>query len=218
MQLMRDVSMKITIFGPTGETGKLLVEQALAAGYEVVAYARNPTKLDIKNQHLTIIEGTLFDQESIENAVKGSNVVLSTLGPRGGSKDKPLTKGMQNIIAAMKNQSVRRLIITSTLSAKDPKDKPDLRTRTMVNFVKTTMHNAYGDIVSVAETVRASDLDWTIVRLAILNNKPKSGKVKAGYVGSGEVGTQISRADIAGFMLSQIGDTKHLREAPAISN
>ena len=210
--------MKITIFGPTGGTGKLLVEQALAAGYEVVAYARNPTKLDINDQHLTVIEGTLFDQASIENAVKGSGVVLSTLGPRGGSKNKPLTKGMQNIITAMKNQGVGRLIITSTLSAKDPKDKSDLRTRTLVNLVKTTMRDAYEDIVSVAETVRASDLDWTIVRLATLNNKQKSGKIKAGYVGSGQVGTQISRADIAGFMLSQIEDTKYLREAPAISN
>ena len=210
--------MKITVFGPTGGTGKQIVEQALAAGYEVVAYARNPSKLDIENERLTVIQGELSDQASIENSVKGSDAVLSSLGPRGGSKDKPLTLGMQNVIAAMKKQGVRRLIITSTLSAQDPKDKPDFRTKAMVNFVKTTMHAAYEDIVSVAETVRNSDLDWTIVRLAILNNRPKSGKVRAGYVGSGDVGTQISRADIAGFMLSQIGDAKYLREAPAISN
>lgn len=210
--------MKITVFGPTGGTGKQIVEQALAAGYEVVAYARNPSKLDIENERLTVIQGELSDQASIENSVKGSDAVLSSLGPRGGSKDKPLTLGMQNISAAMKKQGVRRLIITSTLSAHDSKDNPDFRTKAMVNFVKTTMHAAYEDIVSVAETVRNSDLDWTIVRLAILNNRPKSGKVRAGYVGSGDVGTQISRADIAGFMLSQIGDAKYLREAPAISN
>lgn len=210
--------MKITVFGPTGGTGKQIVEQALAAGYEVVAYARNPSKLDIENERLTVIQGELSDQASIENSVKGSDAVLSSLGPRGGSKDKPLTLGMQNVIAAMKKQGVRRLIITSTLSAQDPKDKPDFRTKAMVNLVKTTMHAAYEDIVSVAETVRNSDLDWTIVRLAILNNRPKSGKVRAGYVGSGDVGTQIRRADIAGFMLSQIGDAKYLREAPAISN
>jgi hypothetical protein len=88
----------------------------------------------------------------------------------------------------------------------------------MVNLVKTTMHAAYEDIVNVAETVRSLDLDWTIVRLAMLNKKPKSGKVKAGYVDTGEIGTQISRADIADFMLKQIEDTKYLREAPAISN
>jgi putative NADH-flavin reductase len=210
--------LKIAVFGASGDTGKQLVEQALAAGYDVVAYARNPSKLNISHEHLTIIQGELSDAALIETALKGTDAVLSALGPRGGSKNKPLTQGMQNIIAAMKNQGVRRLIITSTLSAKDSKDKSDFRTKAMVNLVKTTMHAAYEDIVSVAETVRASDLDWTIVRLAILNNKPKSGKVKTGYVGTGEVGTQISRADIADFMLKQIGDTKYLREAPAISN
>jgi hypothetical protein len=88
----------------------------------------------------------------------------------------------------------------------------------MVNLVKTTMHDAYEDIVNVAETVRSSGLDWTIVRLTLLNNKPKSGKVKAGYVDKGEIGAQTSRADIADFMLKQIEDTKYLREAPAISS
>ncbi|HKM59985.1 MAG TPA: SDR family oxidoreductase [Candidatus Bathyarchaeia archaeon] len=210
--------MKIVVFGASGGTGKQLVEQALVAGYEVVVYVRNPSKLNVSHEHLTVIQGELSDAALIETAVKGTGAVLSALGPRGGSKNKPLTQGMRNIIAAMKNQGVRRLIMTSTLSAKDSKDKPDFRTKAMVNLVKTTMHAAYEDIVSVAETVRASDLEWTIVRLAILNNKPKSGKVKVGYVGTGEVGTQISRADIADFMLKQIEDTKYLREAPAISN
>jgi putative NADH-flavin reductase len=80
------------------------------------------------------------------------------------------------------------------------------------------MNDAYEDIVSVAEAVRASDLDWTIVRLAMLNNKPKSGTVRAGYLGRGEVGTWISRADIAVFMLNQIEDVNYVRQAPAISN
>jgi hypothetical protein len=52
----------------------------------------------------------------------------------------------------------------------------------------------------------------------MLNNNPKSGKIRAGYVGKGEVGAQISRADLAEFMLKQVEDTKYLRQAPAISN
>jgi hypothetical protein len=74
---------------------------------------------------------------------------------------------MQNIITAMKKQNVRRLVITSTLSAKDPNDPLNFRTKAMVNLVKVTMPDAYKDIVSTAETVRNSDLDWTIVRLTM---------------------------------------------------
>ncbi len=65
------------------------------------------------------------------------------------------------------------------------------------------MRPAYEEIVSVAKVVRGSDLDWTIVRVSILNNNPKSGKVRVGYLGTGEVGVQLSRADMAGFILDE---------------
>jgi putative NADH-flavin reductase len=210
--------VRITVFGATGGTGRRFVEQAIAEGNEVVTYVRNPSKLDMENEHLTVVQGELTDEELIEKTVKGVDAVISLLGPRGGSKSKPLTHGMQNIIAAMKKQGVRRLVITSTLSAKDPNNLSDFKIKSLVSLVKVTMHDAYEDIVSTAETVRNSDLDWTIVRLTMLNNRPKSGKVRAGYVGRGDVGTWISRADVADFMLKQVQDTKYLRQAPAITN
>jgi putative NADH-flavin reductase len=194
------------------------VQQALASGYEVVAYARDPSKLGIVHEHLKVVQGGLSDRVMIERAISGADAVISVLGPRGGSKDKPLTQGMQNITAAMDKQAVRRLIVSSTLSARDQNDLPELRARALVFLVRLTMHAAYEEIVGVAETVRASDLEWTIVRLTMLNNRPKSGKVRAGYLGRGEVGTWISRADIAGFMLQQVQDKKYVRQAPAISN
>lgn len=140
------------------------------------------------------------------------------MGPRGRSKDRPVSLGMQNVIEAMRGLGPRRLIITSTLSAKDPRDKPDLLTRFMVGVVKLTMRGAYEDMVSTAELVRESGPDWTIVRLAVLNNDRKTGRVRVGFVGGGEVGKAISRADVAGFMLEQVSDAKFLRQAPAISN
>jgi putative NADH-flavin reductase len=212
------INMKIAIFGATGETGRQLVEQALAAGYQAVAYVRNPSKLNTKHENLTIVQGELADQAIIERAVSAADAVISVLGPRGGSKGKPITRGTQNIIEAMKKQGVHRLIISSTLSAKDPNDLPDFKAKALVNLVKLTMHAAYEEIVSVADTVRKSDLDWTIVRLTTLNNNPKSGKVRVGYLGKGEVGLRISRADLAEFMLKQVQDTKYLRQAPVISN
>jgi putative NADH-flavin reductase len=210
--------MKIAIFGATGETGRQLVEQALAEGREVMAYIRNPSKLNIDHERLKVIQGDLADEPLIESAVSGADAVISAPGPRGGSKNKPITQGIQNIIVAMKKQGVRRLIITSTLSAKDPNDPLNFKTKALVNLVKLTMHDAYEDIVSTAETVRNSDLDWTIVRLTMINNKPKSGKIRAGYVGRGDVGTWISRADVADFMLKQVQDMRYLRQALTISN
>jgi putative NADH-flavin reductase len=66
--------------------------------------------------------------------------------------------------------------------------------------------------------VRDSDLDWTLVRVSGLNNKPKSGRVNAGYLGKDEVGIQISRADLAGFILDELKNGDYIKQMPAISN
>ena len=170
------------------------------------------------HKYLTIVEGELNDQMMIERAVNTADAVICVLGPRSGSKDKPITRGMQNIIVAMNKYDVRRLIVSSTLSVKDPNDLPDFKAKVLVNFVKLTMRAAYEEIISVAETVRKSDLNWTILRLTTLNNNPKSGKVRVGYLGKGEVGLRISRADLAQFMLKQVQNTKYLQQSPVISN
>jgi NAD(P)H-binding len=66
--------------------------------------------------------------------------------------------------------------------------------------------------------VRASDTDWTIVRVSMLNNNPASGRIRAGYLGKKQVGTNLSRADLAAFLLGQVQDATWSRQAPAISN
>ncbi len=48
--------MRITVFGAAGNVGRVLVEQALAEGYDVTAYARNPSKLTVQHDRLTIVD------------------------------------------------------------------------------------------------------------------------------------------------------------------
>lgn len=210
--------MKLVIFGATGGLAKQLVKQALEGQNDVVAYVRDPSKLNFTDEHLSIIRGELTDLALIENSIKCADAVISALGPRGGSKSKSITRGIQTIIGAMQNTGVSRLIISSTASVTDPNDMPDRKVQSLVSFVKRMMYDAYEEIISVAEIVRKSDLDWTIVRLIMLNNKPGSGIIKACFLGKGEVGLRISRADVAKFMLDIVQDGRYMHEAPVISN
>jgi putative NADH-flavin reductase len=57
--------MKIIVFGATGGTGRQLIQQAIAAGCHVVAYARNPSKIDTESERLTIVKGDLSNEELI---------------------------------------------------------------------------------------------------------------------------------------------------------
>jgi putative NADH-flavin reductase len=212
--------MKLTIFGATGGSGKQLIEQALAGGNEVYAFARNPSKLTMRHEHLTLVQGELHDKVNIEHAVNGADAVISLLGPRLGEdfKSKALTQGTQNIITAMKKFGVRRLIVASTPSAGAPSDLPDLKFKILVFLIKSMMRPAYEEIVNVAQVVRDSDLDWTIVRVSALNNNPKSSKVRIGYLGTGKVGVRLSRADMTCFILDELKNAKYNRQMPAISN
>ena len=212
--------MRLAIFGATGTSGRQLVKQGLAAGNQVVAFARNPSKIDASHECLTIVQGELSDSIAIGRAIKGADAVISVLGPRPGtdSKSRPLTQGMKNILEAMQKTGVRRLIISSTPSASDQNDLPDIKFKLLVGLIKSAMRPAYEEIVSVARLVRESDTDWTIVRVSMLNNNPGTGKIRAGYLGKKQVGTNLSRADLAAFLLRQVEDTTWLRKAPVISN
>ena len=209
--------MKIAIFGATGGTGRLVVEQALEAGHEVIAFVRDPSKLNLKHEHLTVVQGDVTDLAPVERAVNGADAVISVLNTRGESKSKPITRGAQNILRAMAQHGVRRLVFSAAPSAADPHDAPDLRFRLMTALVRLVARAAQEDLISSVEAVRASDTDWTIVRLPFPTDDPKTGRVQVGYVNR-EIGMRISRADAAEFMLKEVQEAKYVRQAPLIAN
>jgi putative NADH-flavin reductase len=209
--------MRLAIFGATGGTGKLLVEQALASGYEIVVLVRDPSKLNATHERLTVVSGNVTDSAAVERVVARADAVISVLGPRANAQGKPITLGTRNILAAMKKYAVRRIIMSSTPSATDPDDVPDLRFKLAVGLIRFIVRPAYEDIVSTARAVRDSDRDWTIVRVSMLSNARRTGIVKVGHLGN-DIGMRITRADLAEFMLKQVLDAKYLRQAPTISN
>ena len=66
--------------------------------------------------------------------------------------------------------------------------------------------------------VTQSDLDWTIARITRPTGGRPKGTVRSGFLGRDKVGSAMSRADIAAFLVAQLTDTTFLRASPAISN
>jgi nucleoside-diphosphate-sugar epimerase len=210
--------MKLTVFGGTGKTGKLLIQRALADGHQVIAFARNPAKLQMESDRLSVIHGNLSDMDAIERAVSGSDAVISLLGPSGNVKDTSLSSGMERILSAMKGQGVHRIVAISTPSVPDPNDLPDFKFKCLVTMVKTAVPGAYNEIVRIGDAVRSSGLQWTLVRVPLLTDKPKTGRVRVGYLGQGSVRIRLSRSDLAQFLLEQVHDTRYIHKSPVISN
>lgn len=209
--------MRLAIFGASGRTGRHLVEQALAAGHAVTVLVRDPARLEIQNPRLTVIQGDIQDVARVAEAVQGAEAVVSALGPTSNRPAFEVSRGMDHLLAAMRAHNVRRLIVSAGAGVRDPQDQPTLLHAFFGALVQVLTPNAYQDMLQVVEKVRASDREWTVVRVPRLSDDPRSGQLRVGVVGK-DLGTRLGRADLADFMLRQLADRTYVRQAPAISH
>ncbi|SHN09258.1 NAD(P)-dependent oxidoreductase [Chitinophaga sp. CF418] len=211
--------MNITIFGGTGKTGLLLIEKALKSRHTVTVFARTPTKISIQHNNLKIVKGELEEYGKIEEAIKNADAVISVLGPTQKTKELAIANGIKNIVDAMQKNDVKRLIATATPAFKDSNDKFQIGFSFGIFMVKMLIKDSYNNIVLTGKYIAESGLDWTIVRLPMLSDKPANGKINAGYTGDGTVSLfSLSRADLADFLLQLVDNRKWLHKSPVISN
>ncbi|MCG6038327.1 SDR family oxidoreductase [Acinetobacter baumannii] len=210
----------IALFGATGPTGKHIIEEALKQGYSLSVYTRDAKKLESFAGRVKIIVGDLSDQDAIAKCINGANVVISALGPNGlkVQGDKPVMHGLANIIAAMHHAGVRRLIQISTAAYCDPKDSFVFKAHAFALLFKVIARKGYEDIKATGELIANSDLDWTLVRIPNLKDGPSDGNVTVGWYGKTNLGTKLSRGNLAKFLVNQIVDKAFVRAAPAIAD
>lgn len=209
--------MKLAIFGVSGRTGMPLVEQALEAGYEVIALVRNPAKLSLQRNKLTLVRGDVMNLADVEKTVQGADAVISVLGQRKDSPADMQTVATRNILSAMQKYGVRRLVSLTGAGVDAPQDKPKLVNHFIKFALKSLSGKALNDALQHAELIKNGDLDWVIVRAPMLNERPHTGKYRVGWVGV-NTSARISRADVADFLLKQATDNTYLRQMPMISD
>jgi nucleoside-diphosphate-sugar epimerase len=212
--------MNVTVFGATGAIGSLTVAELLERGHTVTAYARNPTKVPASwGPEVKVVVGEMSDAQAIDAAVAGADAVVSALGPSMDRKATglPLVEGTRTILDAMRRHRVRRYIGQATPAVLDPQEKPTAVTRLIGFMPRTFMRRAYDEIIGMSDPVKASDLDWTIVRFIAPKNTPK-GSTRVGFFGSDRLGFAVGRADIAAFTAAQVDDETYIGRAPAISS
>ena len=208
--------MKILIFGSTGGTGRELVTQALDAGHEVTAFARNPAKLDdISQKNLHTVRGDVLDSAAVESAVSGHDAVLCSIGA-GAGRTTLREDGTRAVVRAMERAGVRRLICQSSMGVGDSRANLGFVTKYVI--VPVFLRHAFADHERQEAVVRESDLDWTIVRPPHLTDGPRTGSYRHGFSPTDtEIKGKISRADVADFMLSQLTDDAYVGKAPGVS-
>lgn len=209
--------MRLTIFGGTGRIGRLIVEQALAAGQDVTVLVRDPHKLGPIVERVQVEPGRITDPAAIGRAITGADVVISALGPDGNSADQviALSAGMDAIIDAMRENGVSRIINLAGAAIDAPGDHKPMVDRLASRIVRLVSGHVVAAKQAEFDKLLASGLEWVAVRPPLVTDGPHTGIYRAG-LDVLHPGARISRADIADFMLAQAADPTFAQAAPFI--
>jgi uncharacterized protein YbjT (DUF2867 family) len=209
--------MKVIVFGATGNIGRLTVERLLADGHTVTAFARHPRTLDLDHPGLRHWAGDARDADAVKRAVRGQDAVMITLGAGTSRKSTIRSAGTLNVVGAMQAHGVRRLICQSTLGAHESWDNLNFFwKRIMFGLL---LRPVFHDHELQEHLVRASGLDWTIVRPSAFADGPATGRFKEGFSADERgLSLKIARADIADFLRRQVTDRSYMHRAVGISN
>lgn len=209
--------MKTIIFGSTGTIGTHLLEQSLALVHEVTAFSRNIAKLNQFNHpELHKIEGDVFNPLDLQSAIKSQDAVIIVLGSGKDRKNSIRSEGTKNIIQAMQQCGVKRLICQSTLGAGDSNANLNFFWKNIMFgwFLK----QVFLDHELQEEIVRNSGLEWTIVRPAAFTDGEKTEHYKHGFRSTDKsLILKVSRADVANFILQQLDSSHYLFKSPGLS-
>jgi len=206
--------MNVLVIGATGQTGRHAVNQLLAQGHEVTAFARNPSAFTERREHLRVAQGDARDSESIDRAISGQDAVLVAFGPRSLKKGDVQEVLMRNVIAAMTRAGVTRLVNLSAWGSGGAAVPPaNLIARYF--FIPVVLRRVLADKRRGEAHLFDSALHYVNVCPAFLKNGPGRGGVKASIDGRG-LKQCMHREDLAAFMVAQLTDDTWLRKCVAI--
>ena len=206
--------MKLAVFGATGKTGQEIVKQALAKGNEVTALVRDPAKMVLEHDDLRVVAGDVFDSTLVLQAVQGQDAVICALGTSALGKTTVRSQGTANIVRAMRETDVNRLVVVSAMGVGE-----SWSTLSFVNrlFFATLLRSARQDHENQEKVVKESGLDWTIVRPSGLTDEPLTGSYAIGENIPAKT-SRIERADVAHAIIGAVLDDAFVHQAVTITN
>jgi len=170
--------MNVLIFGAAGRTGRLLVKHAIVQHHIVTAFVRSPADFGMAAANLAVFTGNVTDPGAIGRAMKNQDVVFCVLGnSRPRQPDPSVVQGVRSIVQSMQERGVRRLIYQSCLGVAESRSASGLFSRLVGSRVR---RYELADHESKEGLIRASGLDWTIVRPGKLTAGERTGVYRVG--------------------------------------
>jgi len=207
--------MRISVLGGTGGTGRETILQGLSGGHRITALARDPMRLDIESSLLEVIKGDALVAKDVDPVVRGQDAVFVSLGLSATYSDDQVvtvcTEGIRNVLASMRRYGVTRLVAMSTHGVNDSDDGSDY-----VRGLWTSMGERLKDKATMEPLIRASNVDWTIIRAPRISTEPPRGPYRVAERLLIDESSSVSRSLVAQFVLAEIVNPRHVGQAVSI--
>jgi putative NADH-flavin reductase len=200
--------MKVALIGATGFVGTAVLNEALNRGYDVTAIARDPKKVAVASDKLTLVAADVYDADKLAEVLKGHDAIVNTFNAGWANPDlyNDFIKGSEAIQQATKLAGVNRLLVVG--GAGSLYAAPGLQLVDTPQFpaewkAGATAARDYLNIIKKEE-----DLDWTFLSPAInLHPGTRTGKFRLGTdepVFDADGKSEISVEDMAIAILDEL--------------
>ena len=167
-------SLKIGVIGASGRTGRIVVNDALARGHQVVAVTRADGAWEPDDDDLVNARADVGDADALRRALVGADFVISALGVRTSRAATDVYSiGVRNTLRAMQSNGAAKLAVISAVPAGPWEEQPLVQRRIALPILQRFFGATYDDMRRM-ETIlqETTDVDWISLRPPRLVNKP----------------------------------------------
>jgi putative NADH-flavin reductase len=203
--------MKVLVLGAVSETGRAVVEKALAAGHQVTAAVPRGGQLTPGHERLTVLVGDPADQSFVDTVVRGQEAVVSVVGVNSRRPTTVYSETAANVVAALEKavEQAKPGRVVCLSSSEVDADGPGLSLfhRT---YRKLIIHRRYrnllNDMSRMEDELRRSDLDWTVLRPARLRHGPSTGRYRTAIGARVPDGRALFTGDLGHYLATRLDD------------
>jgi len=202
--------MNVTLYGGAGRIGTRILNELLSRGHKVKAVVRDVSKVNAA-PNLTIAQGDLSAASVIADASRGSDVIISSYGPK---PENPLeiVDVNKRLVEAVKQSGVPRLITVGGAASLEVAPGRQL-------FDEPTFPEAWKGIAGAhreaLKVLKGCDINWTCLSPAtMIMPGERTGKYRTGtnnLVVQENGKSEISMEDYAIAIVDEMEKPKHER-------
>ncbi len=209
---------RVIVFGGTGRSGRLIVNEAVRDGHHVTAAARRPEQLAASGgtfpAAVKVIRADVQDPASVSRALNGQDALILAVSSSARRPGTLYSDAARNITTAASSTGLSRAIIISSGGVYH--DDPALPFWFRRLLIPLFMKDLYDDMRVMETIIQHSTLDWTLVRASYLQDRPATGNYRISAGSTPTRGWKLSRADLARFTADQLVSDQWLRKIPTL--